>query len=59
MAKNTGRSTRRGSVTARTQMKHPSNPKHSLKRDATTGQFMSGMKGVYKGVAQEVDDRRK
>ncbi|MGP9543716.1 hypothetical protein ACT3QR_01760 [Psychrobacter sp. AOP7-B1-25] len=58
MAKNTGRSTRRGSVTARTQMKHPSNPKHSLKRDATTGQFMSGMKGSYKGVAQEVDSRR-
>lgn len=58
MAKNTGRSTRRGSVTARTQMKHPSSPKHSLKRNATTGQFMSGMKGSYKGVAQEVDSRR-
>ncbi len=58
MAKNTGRNTRRGSVTARTQMNHPSNPKHSLKRDATTGQFMSGMKGNYKGVAQEVDKRR-
>lgn len=58
MAKNTGRSTRRGSVTARTQMKHPSNPKYSLKRDATTGQIMSGMKGSYKGVAQEVDSRR-
>ena len=58
MAKNTGHNTRRGLVTARTQMKHPSNPKHSLKRDATTGQFMSGMKGSYKGVAQEVDSRR-
>lgn len=58
MAKNTGRSTRKGSVTARTQMKHPSNPKHSLKRDTTTGQFMSGMQGSYKGVAQEVDSRR-
>lgn len=58
MAKNTGRSTRRGSVKARTQMKHPSNPKHSLKRDAATGRFMSGMKGSYKGVAQEVDNRR-
>ena len=58
MAKNTGRSTRRGSVTARTQMKHPSNPKQSLKSNATTGQFMSGMKGSYKGVAQEVDSRR-
>lgn len=58
MAKNTGLSTRRGSVTARTQMKHPSNPNHSLKRNATTGQFMSGMKGSYKGVAQEVDKRR-
>ena len=59
MAKNTGRSTRKGSVTARTQIKHPSNPEHSIKRDANTGQFMSGMEGVYKGVAQEVDDRRK
>ena len=59
MAKNTGNGTRKGSVTGRTQIKHPSNPEHSIKRDANTGQFMSGMKGLYKGVAQEVDDRRK
>ncbi|CAM3984051.1 hypothetical protein PSAR109036_02815 [Psychrobacter arenosus] len=58
MAKNTGRSTRKGSVNNRTQMIHPSNPAHSLKRDASTGQFMSGMKGSYKGVAHEVDKRR-
>ena len=59
MAKNTGNGTRKGSVTGRTQIKHPSNPEHSIKRNADTGKFMSGMKGVYKGVAQEVDDRRK
>lgn len=59
MAKNTGNGTRRGSVKDRTQLKHPSNPKHSIKRDANTGLFMSGMKGVYKGVAKEIDDRRK
>lgn len=58
MAKNTGRNTRRGSVIGRTQIKHPSNPEHSIKRNANTGQFMSGMKGSYKGVAQEVDSRR-
>lgn len=59
MAKNTGNGNRRGSVKGRTQLKHPSNPEHSIKRNAETGQFMSSMKGVYKGVAQEVDDRRK
>ncbi len=59
MARNTGNGTRKGSVINRTQIKHPSNSEHSLKRNASTGQFMSGMKGVYKGVAQEVDDRRK
>lgn len=58
MAKNTGNGTRRGSIKGRTQLKHPSNPEHSIKRDANTGQFMSGMKGNYKGVAQEVDSRR-
>lgn len=58
MAKNTGRNTRKGSIIARTQMQHPSNPDYSIKRDTETGLFMSGMKGSYKGVAKEVDKRR-
>ncbi len=59
MAKNTGHTYRKGSVDNRTQLKHPSNPNFSIKRNATTGEFMSVKKGDYKGVAHEIDDRRK
>lgn len=58
MARNTNKDFRKGAVTARTQMQHPSNPDYSIKRNAETGLFMSGMKGSYKGVAKEVDKRR-
>lgn len=58
MAKNTGRGTRKGSVKSRTQLKHPKNPNHSIKRETTTGQFMNVTKGSFKGVAKEVDKRR-
>lgn len=59
MATNTGRNTRKGSVKNRTQIKHPKNPSHSIKRDATTGRFMNVTKGSFKGVSKEVDNRRK
>lgn len=59
MAKNTGENHRNGSVDNRTQFEHPSNSEHSLKRDTETGQIMSGKEGDYKGVAHEVDERRK
>ncbi len=58
MAKNTGRGTRKGSVNSRTQLKHPKNSTHSIKRDTTTGRFMNVTKGSFKGVAKEVDKRR-
>jgi len=54
MAKNTGKSYRKGSVASRTQVR---NPKNGLwtKRDTTTGQFTSVKKsgGTFKGVRKE------
>lgn len=58
MAKNTGENHRVGSVKDRTQFEHPSNSDHSLKRDAETGEIMSGKEGDYKGVAHEKHKRR-
>jgi hypothetical protein len=59
MAKNTGDDYRIGSVKDRTQLQHPTAPDHSIKRNTNTGQFMDVKKGDFKGVAHEVDKRRK
>ncbi len=59
MATNTGKNTRKGAVKERTQFPHPNNPNHFLKRNRETGQIMSGKKDDYKGVAHEIDKRRK
>lgn len=59
MASNTGNSSRRGSVTSRTQTKTPSG--HYVKRDSTTGKFLdvkTSDKTPFKGVAKEVDGRK-
>ena len=60
MAKNTGQDYRRGSVDSRTQNKNPTNGNWT-KRETSSGQFMSQKAGgqPYKGVAKEVDHRRK
>ncbi|MEL7665458.1 MAG: hypothetical protein AAGU10_15195 [Methanosarcina mazei] len=52
MAKNTGENRRNGSVKDRTQTYNPVTDQH-VKRDATTGQFISAKKGKYKGVREE------
>ena len=59
MAKNTGKGFRRGAVNDRTQTKAPNG--NWTKRNASTGQFMDQKSGgePFKGVAKEVDDRRK
>ena len=59
MAKNTGKSHRKGSVSSRSQ----SFNRHSgnwVKRNADTGRFMNQKSGgkPFKGVAKEVDGRR-
>lgn len=59
MAKNTGENYRKGSVKDRTQLQHPQNSNLFIKRDTETGKFMSVKENPYKGVAQEVDNRRK
>jgi len=60
MAKNTGSGFRHGSVDNRTQVQNPVNGNWT-KRDTGTGRFidqkLDGM--PFKGVAQEVDERRK
>ena len=64
MAKDTGKGSRQGSVTSRTQVKNPKTGDY-VKRDEakgspTKGQFM-GVKGdgkKFKGVAVEPDGRR-
>ncbi|MCX9007979.1 hypothetical protein NLN80_15320 [Citrobacter portucalensis] len=60
MAKNTGDGYRKGSVTDRTQVQNPQNGNYT-KRDATTGRFIDQKQDgtPFKGVAKEVDDRRK
>jgi len=59
MAKNTGKGSRVGSVTGRTQFKTSSG--HSAKRDAATGRIIAvktSSKAPFKGVAKEADGRR-
>lgn len=58
MASNTGKNSRKGSVKNRTQMETPNG--NYIKRDSTTGKFISGKKdgSKYKGVATEKDDRK-
>lgn len=60
MAKNTGNGYRKGSVTDRTQVQNPQNGNYT-KRDTTTGRFIDQKQdgSPFKGVAKEVDDRRK
>lgn len=60
MATNTGKGYRRGSVDDRTQLQNPKNDNWT-KRDTDTGRFMDqkGDGKPFKGVAREVDDRRK
>ncbi|EAY9564142.1 hypothetical protein BA086_24315 [Salmonella enterica] len=60
MAKNTGDGYCKGSVTDRTQVQNPQNGNYT-KRDTTTGRFIDQKQDgtPFKGVAKEVDDRRK
>ncbi len=60
MAKNTGDGYRKGSVTDRTQVQNPQSGNYT-KRDTTTGRFIDQKQDgtPFKGVAKEVDDRRK
>ena len=60
MAKNTGLGYRKGSVTGREQVLNPKTGLY-VKRDMETGRFMSVKTtgGKYKGVAENVDERRK
>lgn len=55
MAKNTGSNYRIGSVKSRSQLKTKSG--QFIKRDTTTGRFLSVSNKRYKGVALEVDNR--
>ena len=59
MATNTGKGHRVGSVRDRTQTKTPSG--NYVKRDRGTGRFMAQKQDgkPFKGVAKEVDRRRK
>lgn len=60
MAKNTGNGYRRGSVDNRSQVQNPLNGNWT-KRDTETGRFIDQKvdNKPFKGVAKEVDDRRK
>lgn len=60
MARNTGKDFRQGSVDNRSQTQNPRNGNWT-KRDTDTGRFMDQKEGgkPFKGVAKEVDDRRK
>lgn len=60
MAKNTGEGGRKGTVKKRDQVYNPKTDLH-IKRDTSTGQFMSAKKtgGKFKGVAESRDERRK
>jgi hypothetical protein len=57
MATNTGRNTRKGAVTARTQFQYKDGDWQ--KRDERTGEFMErkSTKGAFKGIAKEPDRR--
>lgn len=60
MATNSGKGFRYGSVDNRTQVQNPQTGNWT-KRDTGTGRFMDQKSGgqPFKGVAREVDDRRK
>lgn len=57
MATKTGKGFLRGSIKNRTQVQNPKS-KDYMKRDRSSGQFMSGKPTPYKNVAQEPDRRR-
>lgn len=59
MAKNTGKGHRIGSVRDRTQTQVPNG--NWIKRDSDTGRFIIQKQDgePFKGVAKEIDDRRK
>lgn len=52
MAKNTGDNTRKGAVKDRTQCFNEKTGQY-IKRDATTGKFLSSSNNMYKGVTNE------
>lgn len=52
MGKNTGNGHRNGAVKNRTQVYNPSNNLF-IKRNTTTGQFISAKSTPYKGIKQE------
>ena len=52
MAKNTAENTRKGAVKKRSQVLNPKT-KLYIKRDKTTGQFISAKATPYKGVRKE------
>ncbi len=60
MATNTGNDSRKGSVRDRSQVQNPKNGNYT-KRDTDSGQFMDQKQDgkPFKGVAKEVDNRRK
>lgn len=60
MAKNTGNNYRKGSVSDRSQTFNPKTETW-VKRDTNSGRFMDQKANgtPFKGVAKEVDDRRK
>jgi hypothetical protein len=60
MATNSGKGFRHGAVDSRTQVRNPQTGNWT-KRDAESGRFMDQKSGgqPFKGVAKEVDDRRK
>jgi len=58
MATNTGESSRKGAVKDRSQTYNPKS-KQYVKRDATTGKFMSSKKDPYKGVTNESKKKTK
>ncbi len=57
MAKNTGKNTRKGAVKDRTQVLNPKNDMY-MKRDATTGKFISGKSSPYKGITKEKNEKK-
>lgn len=58
MAKNTGNNSRLGSVQNRSQCFNEKT-KCYIKRDKTTGKFISSKKTPYKGVRKETDKKVK
>ena len=65
MAKDTGKDSRKGAVTGRTQVRNPKTgdyaKRNETKSSSKAGEFMDNKKGgqPFKGVAKEPDKRRK